>query len=123
PRHNITDAGFDAIERGMTEPDVIAILGVPHGQYYVGTAYVLLPFGPVNSLGSVVTDHLEEGILSETITFNGGQFLFHPKGWVCEDRSILIWFDEAGMVKSKQSYSVTPIRRSVPGSIWHWISN
>jgi hypothetical protein len=109
PKHRIDEASYEKISLGMSEDEVIAIMGVAYGQHYSGTFHVIVPFGPINSTGSIVSDKLGEDILCETVTSNG-EFLYPRKGWVGEDLSIWVLFDQHRKVINKFSYPVSSIK-------------
>jgi hypothetical protein len=111
-QHRINDESFERISVGMSEEDVVAILGVPYGQHYSGRSFVMVPLGPFNSTGCLVSEKLDDDILHGTCLEDNGKIVFVRKGWVGEDLSIWILFDEHGKVLSKFSYPVTPVADS-----------
>jgi hypothetical protein len=99
---------FEQIAEGMLEKDVEKLLGGRYGQYFSGTAHVMLPFGPHNSTGIALTDKLAEDQGNDTITFNTDPpRVIHRKGWVGDQISIWIFFDENNRVIDKLWYPVT----------------
>lgn len=120
PHHRINEDSYDRIRIGMTEDQVVNIIGVAYGQYYSGTADVIAPIGAFNSTGSIVTNHLDGKILSESV-FSNGELAFRRKGWVGADMSIWVCFDKNGLVFNKISYPVTPIYRGVCGWVEKWL--
>src|SRR5262249_36612854 len=105
-KHHITMECHERISVGMSESDVVAILGVKYGQHYSGMALVTIPMGPQNSTGMVYGDRIGDDILCETFYFRGSWY--QRKGWVGEDLSIWVILDEAGFVRKKLYYPVYP---------------
>jgi hypothetical protein len=104
PKHHINVESYERISVGMSESDVVAILGVKYGQHFSGTAHVTIPMGPLNSTRMVYGDRIGEDILCETLVFRGSRY--QRKGWVGEDLSIWVILDEAGFVRKKLYYPV-----------------
>jgi outer membrane protein assembly factor BamE (lipoprotein component of BamABCDE complex) len=89
PRHRITEENFAAIQKGMTEEEVEAILGAPAGVY-----------GSGDKTGNYFVRITR--IPREGFTFRSGLDLIRTRGgkeWVGEAISVYIIFDETGGVK------------------------
>jgi len=88
PRHRITEENFEAIQKGMTEEEVEAILGVPAGVYVSGarTGWYRLSEGRGFSLKGPVLIWL----------FGGNEWV--AKEWVAKEISVVVWFHKDGRV-------------------------
>jgi hypothetical protein len=115
--HRINMESYSKISKGMSEADVINTLGVPHGQHYAGEAEVHFPFGPANSTGVIVTDHLKDDLLNQNMTLDGVSL--NRKVWVGDEISLWITFDTRGNVIHKDWYPV--YRRGWSGWMRQWL--
>jgi hypothetical protein len=97
-RHRITKENVEAIQKGMTEEEVDAILGVPAGVYSSGirTGYPLFD--------SIMEDH---GVPDGCFYTDGDGIIFIPielvqkrggKEWAGDDACVYVRFDETGRV-------------------------
>jgi hypothetical protein len=87
PKHNISTLGYEQIRLGMTEQEVVTILGVPSGDY-----------------GSGQGEILEYG----DFTMNSHLIRTDPKGkkWLAGCLAITVCFDEHGRVRAKMTEEV-----------------
>jgi hypothetical protein len=106
PTVGITKNNAEGISAGMSENEVVGLLGVPYGQYYSGKKCVIYPFGFVGSTGETVTDQLRDDILCVTF-FRDGELFEYRKGWVGQNISIWVTFDAQGKVRGKVTYPVS----------------
>lgn len=85
PRHRITGDTIHAIDKGMTEREVEAILGAPAGDYSAGKRG-----------GLFINKHrVRDGDLTgpEMVKMWGGKY------WVSDETSVWVRFNEAGKVE------------------------
>ena len=97
PRHRITEENFAAINKGMTEEDVVELLGVKPGIYASNFEEVFWPDGLNN----------REGVRHED--------------WVGEEIAVWIHFDKDGHVLDKFKGYVIPGNASFLDKLRRWL--
>jgi hypothetical protein len=103
PRHRITDENFAAIQKGMTEAEVEAILGVPAGVYSSkgNTGFYGPPLAPFMGFGGSSIE--KEPIWGEFL-LGSGSFLVQTLGgkeWVGEDLCVYVRFEAERVVATR----------------------
>jgi hypothetical protein len=81
PRPDINRASFERIKKGMTLPEVEAIIGAPAGDYTTGP----------------------------TSSYEDGWYGPGDKEWIGDDGVISIWFDTQDGIKDMSFEPVTPL--------------
>jgi hypothetical protein len=103
PGHCITEANAEKIREGMSEGEVVQILGVPAGDYTTG------PW----DRWSLVLDHVGGGPISQKPP--------DWKNWVGGQGRIRVAFDEHGAVRRADFLSITRLQETPLDRLRRWL--
>jgi outer membrane protein assembly factor BamE (lipoprotein component of BamABCDE complex) len=107
--HRINQEGFDRITDGMTRQEVEEVLGRPPGDYTDRRDYPGEVHFPI------------------TLGWDDTTSMYSSDEWVSDQGRIVVYFDQAGMIREKQFYSVDHlserpwterVRRALPPLPW-----
>lgn len=104
PRHPIGRDGCEAIQLGMTEREVEAILGGPAGDYTSGRPLVVVPAKP-----------------GPFLTAAEGRLISYVRFWKGDAGEVSVGFDRDGQVSCKRFDELTSAPESLLAKLRRWL--